>query len=690
MFRTVIVYILLNCLFVLFFLIQFINVKTINAQCTSQCNVPWPGDDDWCSCPPPASREACGSDSEYCPGPCGVATSGTYCSIGGSCGSANFPYSGECVGRWCHCWQYCCNVCSPGDCGTPITCSCTAWQPAGGCGTGGCAVNEKPETRTCDPAGCSATTRCVADSACTNIRCSDCSDWVLGVCGVNGCGPSERSRTRTCEDCVGCGCNDCVLSDDCINVSQFIIPDVSVNEGATTTALTPTIVVEGGANILQVQYSVSPAGVASICDSSQANCGLTQAFITTTPPYGFKVTGLAVSPPTTTITARVDLDYGNIFDTTTSLVTVNGCIPEVSDITIPTGMTSTYFRALVKETGGMDTSLQFNLPDTSIAAICDPSVSPCSTSTYTDSSLPFAFNITGNTVGSAVLSTICSMPSIGYTSPPFLSNVTVSAGAWWQAWGGDILSRSSILSNIPVSTCTEPDGSACKLISIYQDLYEPIPGIAISRTVPQTGGGVISSTLWNAQSYLMPNLYNYAKLLSRVPNYVVRNNLSSPYTFDQSVVNSGTQSDDSYFWYFADSDVNTAGDIDTDDKKVILFVNGNLNIEGKVNLNAGNIYRKGFFIAIVSGSVIINSSVGGVTPPALEGIYVIGGSFNTGSGNNQLRIRGSVTANGLSLQRVLVDNSATPAVIFDYAPDQALLYPASLGEYDLSWKEVAP
>lgn len=45
------------------------------------------------------------------------------------------------------------------------SCSCNTWTN-GACGGGGCPSNQRYQTRTCTPSGCSSETRCIADTAC--------------------------------------------------------------------------------------------------------------------------------------------------------------------------------------------------------------------------------------------------------------------------------------------------------------------------------------------------------------------------------------------------------------------------------------------------------------------------------------------------------------------------------------------
>jgi hypothetical protein len=81
------------------------------------------------------------------------------------------------------------NANCPADC--PAGCVCSDWTQAGSCGTGGCTLDEKQETRTC-PGGCDVQSRC------TNV----CTAWRPGLCGEGGCPATQRYEER---DCPACG-----------------------------------------------------------------------------------------------------------------------------------------------------------------------------------------------------------------------------------------------------------------------------------------------------------------------------------------------------------------------------------------------------------------------------------------------------------------------------------------------------
>jgi hypothetical protein len=52
------------------------------------------------------------------------------------------------------------------------TCSCSSWQN-GSCRAGGCASNQRQQTRTCTPSGCNTVSQCVTDTSCTSTKIGD-------------------------------------------------------------------------------------------------------------------------------------------------------------------------------------------------------------------------------------------------------------------------------------------------------------------------------------------------------------------------------------------------------------------------------------------------------------------------------------------------------------------------------------
>lgn len=260
------------------------------------------------------------------------------------------------------------------------------------------------------------------------------------------------------------------------------------------------------------------------------------------------------------------------------------------------------------------------------------------------------------------------------------STVTVPQNlyAWWQVKDGDVVTNGSISSKVPPSNVLIDDGVG------------GFPGIPIFANSLNTNSNPISSKAWSANTQTsVERLFDYSYFENLVPEDV---EFIDPST---TPLDSGGVEFYGYYWYKATTGLTISSDIDLGDRKVILFVEGgDLNINGRINLDDGS----GFFMAISDDNISVNPAVTGT--PSLEGLYVTDGIFSTGDGGTeQLHIRGSVAGFGgidlapgidLTPGRDLGDGNTIPAELFEYAPDQILLFPSKLASRRTRWNEIAP
>ena len=227
--------------------------------------------------------------------------------------------------------------------------------------------------------------------------------------------------------------------------------------------------------------------------------------------------------------------------------------------------------------------------------------------------------------------------------------------AWWQVKDGDVTANGDIISRVFQSTFKfNTDGSG------------GFPGIPVYTGVLTVSPGTISSKLWNANTATEEmRVFNYSYFDNLIPDDVISGQLYS----------------DGYRWEMITGHY-TLPTTNFGATKNILFVNGNLTIDGNINLDDD----VGFFLVIVKGTITINPTV-----TQIKGIYETDAGFNTGLGTTQLHVRGSVVSyGGISLQRNLTDNSTQPAELFEFAPDQIALFPNKLGFRAKKQTEVAP
>lgn len=252
---------------------------------------------------------------------------------------------------------------------------------------------------------------------------------------------------------------------------------------------------------------------------------------------------------------------------------------------------------------------------------------------------------------------------------------------WWQVEDSDVQGPDITSPVTSLSIFGLPGGGG----------YPGIPVYSGNSNLTTTNASTVG---WVAKSGLTPQkTFNYEYFSNSVPDDTTINPIVSA-GIDQSTFDSGAPSSDGYYWYKYTGNggnLTVSSDIDLGDKKVILFVEGaNLVLDGKINLTDGS----GFFLTVVNGDISINDSVGGTydTNPDLEGMYVADGTIITSETNANLHVRGSMVGlGGITMQRdMFPDNGTIPGELFEYAPDQILLFPNKLAYRKINWQEVAP
>ncbi|MEK7521633.1 MAG: hypothetical protein AAB599_02415, partial [Patescibacteria group bacterium] len=267
--------------------------------------------------------------------------------------------------------------------------------------------------------------------------------------------------------------------------------------------------------------------------------------------------------------------------------------------------------------------------------------------------------------------------------------ITPVAFAWFQTKDADLAAFGNLVSRIP-SQCITP-GCTPFFDLVGDGGYPGIP--MYGGTSKNFGYGNVSQTGWIANSRYSGDVYNYAYFYRRIPTSGVVNISGSINGGD--LVSQANQSP--YTWFYSNGDLTIASQVNLGNRKAIIFVNGNLNIQGRVNISKGD----GFFAAIVSGDININPGVSHPNQPAIEGIYLADQSIRTGtsspSADSPLYVRGSLVAgSSVNLQRDLDPGKTTganekePSEFIEYAPDLILNLPPQLMRDNPVWEEVAP
>lgn len=254
------------------------------------------------------------------------------------------------------------------------------------------------------------------------------------------------------------------------------------------------------------------------------------------------------------------------------------------------------------------------------------------------------------------------------TPPPALSS-------WWQVKDGDVTTDGDIVSSVPSTQFFGTLGAGGFAgVPVFGGTFNLVLQNAYDKISAATNK-------WNVNTTNeFTRIFDYSYFENLVPDDVVLN--------DVSLLASGTGAatySDGYQWYKVTGNHTISSDINLGSRKVILFVkSGNLNINSRINLDDDS----GFFGAFVNGSIVVSPTLTGT--PAIEGLYLTDTGFSTGAGTSLLHIRGSVASFGpITLGRNL-SNNATAAELFEFAPDQVMLFPEKLKYKKTKWTEVAP
>jgi hypothetical protein len=281
------------------------------------------------------------------------------------------------------------------------------------------------------------------------------------------------------------------------------------------------------------------------------------------------------------------------------------------------------------------------------------------------------------------------------------TNQTIYAYAINTGGGADVLL------NTPATISCAPSSTPPPTTPPYSGYYFDLKGPGGFPGIPAYGGTTnltqanVSETGWLANSLgSSTKIYNSTYFLNAIPEDMIINSLSS--SIDGSAIASGGTATDGIYWYEYDPAANGGSDLTINTlaslgaRKVVVIVKGaDVYLNGEITLTKGS----GFFLLVAGattggtkGNIIVSPTVGGGASANLEGIFVTDGAFQTGLASTQLWVRGTVASyGGISLQRDLGDlNSTTPAELFEFAPDLALLFPQKLGAHSISWQEVAP
>ncbi|KKR10803.1 MAG: hypothetical protein UT39_C0015G0016 [Candidatus Woesebacteria bacterium GW2011_GWA1_39_21] len=318
------------------------------------------------------------------------------------------------------------------------------------------------------------------------------------------------------------------------------------------------------------------------------------------------------------------------------------------------------------------------------------------TSTNPDTASPFTVTVMGDAVGSgATMNAVATMnDNIHQCSTS--AAVTVSSSPWFQVSGGNAIVKGGLTSTIP------PASSAYDINFIR----DPVALLIYLGTL-DLGSGTVSSvgvsantTIINKSAASFDLFYN-----KKLPQDVKSG--MTTLTSNSMAMTSLSSCNLVRGYHVCSYDGTTTGDLTltgnysiANGVRVILFVNNaNVTIAGTIRPATRG---RSSFLLISKGNITIDPSVGGLlsdNTPDLEGVFYTDGVFSSGHNtiayDNNLHVRGSVSANSFSLIRNLSPvnvevNSQYPAEYFEYGTEQVLAFPPFLMLRATSTNEVSP
>ncbi len=536
------------------------------------------------------------------------------------------------------------------------------------------------DTDDCNNNGCFPGSHCRASSSC----CIPDDPPPGGCTGPSQCGSSECCVAGACEpktgsSCSGSGSLSCPGGTQPNPISPF--PGCTATGNCccalpgscqTTCGLPATTVPNGSCGLTTCAATAAcPTTPPGGCSSNPSSCGAGKCCTSnvcgncpSTPPP-------ATTPPVNYISGRIYNDTNNNCSSTAgwtffdSLSGYNGAYVTVN-IPAPTP---------IGNTGIIPPSPIFFGIVTTFSNVRSAS----NGNTIYLTGLPAGYRCSDCNTGTCPIRTGVTSPSnnnnfyitnaaVSPTPPPALSS-------WWQVSDGDVTTDGDIVSSVPTGQYFGTLGAGGFAgVPVFGGTFNLVLQNAYDKISPAT-------SKWNANTTTeFTRIFDYSYFENLVPDDVVLNDVSTLATGTGASTYS-----DGYQWYKITGNHTISQNIDLGSRKVILFVkSGNLNINSRVNLTDDG----GFFGAFVNGSITVSPTLTGT--PAIEGIFLADNGFSTGAGTSLFHIRGSVASFGpVTLGRNL-SNNATAAELFEFAPDQVMLFPEKLKYKKTKWTEVAP
>lgn len=213
-----------------------------------------------------------------------------------------------------------------------------------------------------------------------------------------------------------------------------------------------------------------------------------------------------------------------------------------------------------------------------------------------------------------------------------------------------------------------------------------------NSTVSTPGWLVASPTDLSGSNFVNPatlTRYDYDFFKNRVQTYVTPGNLPSTVSSVANLTTNGVVFEGIYYLK-SSGNVTFSSDLSLGKTKVVVLVDGTVNLNGRINFDSWNGSDMGLFVLLAGGNVTVGGTVGDIPPVAishLEGVYLTNGIFDTGTSLEQLKVSGVVAAGqGLAFNRTL--GQANPSEYFIFRPDVMMQLPRTLKRQNTFWTEV--
>lgn len=300
----------------------------------------------------------------------------------------------------------------------------------------------------------------------------------------------------------------------------------------------------------------------------------------------------------------------------------------------------------------------------------------------------------------------------------FVSTIDLSNGPWWQTKEGNAYGTASFTNSIPQTCEDDVNAPICDANIVVQNTA----GDSKSAGIPLSGGTITSNgfyTAYDGTSQPHANNTQHTNMVKENYDYYAKNiNLGSFTSIGATITaipTSNGQTYDDATLYYRNGDLtfnmNSNLTVASGTKKII-FVNGNVTINGTANQHRLTVADGGYFAIIASGNITFNNSVGNVctfpscsnTTTNIDGVYIASGDLIIEDDNDDA-VKDNIFIGegtfvgwqGIQLNRSFdntsdpIDraiNNEYPTNIFRFRPDFTENTPEVLRHPNIVWQEV--